>query len=84
MDAVTKARLAQVAGFLDRGELEQFIDDLIHARDAEWNRAIGYEQKGVSALVLSPAEASAWLEKDRVVRARNVASESRFREVKHY
>jgi hypothetical protein len=81
MDADTRKRLAQVTDFMHGGALEQFIDGLIKARDAEWNRAIGYD---VSTLVLSPEEAKGWLEKDRRIRARNVASESRFREVKRY
>jgi hypothetical protein len=70
MDAVTRMRLAQVARFTHDGALEQFIDGLISARDAEWTRAIGYD---VSTLVLSPEEARSWLEKDRVTRARNVS-----------
>lgn len=39
------------------------------ARDAEWTRMLG-----VTDRVMTPEEAREWLEKDRIIRARNVAA----------
>lgn len=57
----------------------EVLDRIRKARDAEWSRAIGVCDK-----VLTPEEGADWLKADRVSRARNVAAESRHREVKHY
>lgn len=51
--------------------IRRIVSQALANRNAEWNRAIGYE---VTSLVLTPAEAKGWLEKDRVTRARNVAA----------